>query len=153
MGSFGLDGNGDAGECFDAMEKCWIAVGAETGECLNLARIVGGFGGEHSGGGGGGHRETAALIDDGNSCASVSEFEGSRETNESGTNNDNSLICLVGRWDWIGDVVRCRHDLHYPAVIVLYAHVRESVRRYAMFVGCFQRQRRIGFQSLVFSRF
>src|ERR1700723_776878 len=101
MSGFGLEGDGDAGEGFDAAEKCWIALGAETGELLKLGRIVGVLGGEHSGGGGGGHGETAALIDDGNGCATVSELEGCRETNEPGTNNDNTLIGLVGWRDWI----------------------------------------------------
>jgi hypothetical protein len=149
----GLEGDADGCERVEAVEEVGVERKTEVGEWEELRRVAGVCGGEHSGGGGGGHGETAALIDDRNSCAAMSKFEGSRETNHPGTNNDNTLICLGGGRDWIGDGVRRRHDLHYPAVIVQFAHVREWVRRYTILIERVDSQRRIGFQSLVFSRF
>ena len=85
QGGVGLEGDADAGESVEAVEEGGVEREAEVGERVELRRVVGIVGGEHSGGGGGGFGEWSGAVEDGDADAAVVEFEGEGEADDAGS--------------------------------------------------------------------
>jgi len=75
QGGVGVEGDANAGEGVDAIEKGRVEVEAEFGERTQLGGIVGVVCGEHSGGRGGRFGEWGGAVEHGDAEAAVVEFE------------------------------------------------------------------------------
>jgi hypothetical protein len=83
-GGGGLEGDGKSGEGFDVGEIGRVEGEAEIGDGLELRRVFGVVGGEHSGGGGGGFGEGSAPVKHGDGGSTAMEFESEGEADDAG---------------------------------------------------------------------
>ena len=105
QGKTGVEGNGDAGQMMQAVEKARVELEAEVGEGMELGSIVWVGGGQHAGGGSGGFGERSSAVEHGDMGAAVMEFEGKREADDAGPGDTDvgvvHGISLVG----VGEVI------------------------------------------------
>jgi hypothetical protein len=101
QGGAGVEGDADAREGVDAIEKGRVEGEAEFGERTELRGIVGVVGGEHSGGCGGGFGERSGAVEHGDAETAVVEFESERKADDTGSGDTDvgvlhkiSLVCL-----------------------------------------------------------
>ena len=82
QGDAGLEGDANAGEIAETVEKVGVEGDAEVGEGVELGRIVGIADGQHSGRGGGGFGEWGGSIKYCDMKAPAIQFEGEGETDD-----------------------------------------------------------------------
>ena len=96
QGGVGLEGNANAGEVAEAVEKVGVEGDAEVGEGAELGWIVGIANGQHSGRGGGGFGEGGRSIKYCDMKTPAIQFEGEGETDDTGSGDAD--VGIRRRW-------------------------------------------------------